>query len=56
MPVFAPETLTRGFLDQLIPDRPAFIADETGGHTAWFNTLAMEADCATFGMEIRLTS
>jgi predicted amidohydrolase YtcJ len=43
MPAFAPETLTRQFLDQLIPDRPAFIEDETGGHTAWFNTLAMEA-------------
>lgn len=43
MPALAPETLTREFLDQLIPDRPAFIEDETGGHTAWFNTLAMEA-------------
>ena len=43
MPAFAPETLTREFLDQLFPDRPAFIEDETGGHTAWFNTLAMEA-------------
>jgi predicted amidohydrolase YtcJ len=43
MPAFAPETLTREFLDKLIPDRPAFIEDETGGHTAWFNTRAMEA-------------
>jgi hypothetical protein len=43
MPALAPETLTREFLDRLIPDRPAFIEDETGGHTAWFNTLAMEA-------------
>jgi predicted amidohydrolase YtcJ len=43
MPVMAPETLTRQFLDELIPDRPAFIEDETGGHTAWFNTKAMEA-------------
>ena len=43
MPAFAPETLTRQFLDNLIPDRPAFIEDETGGHTAWFNTKAMEA-------------
>jgi predicted amidohydrolase YtcJ len=43
MPAMAPETLTRKFLDQLIPDRPAFIEDETGGHTAWFNTLAMKA-------------
>ena len=43
MPAMARETLTREFLDQLIPDRPAFIEDETGGHTAWFNTLAMNA-------------
>jgi len=43
MPAMAPETLTREFLDQLIPDRPAFIEDETGGHTAWFNTRAMVA-------------
>ena len=43
MPAMEPETLTREFLDKLIPDRPAFIEDETGGHTAWFNTLAMEA-------------
>jgi predicted amidohydrolase YtcJ len=43
LPVMAPETLTRQFLDELIPDRPAFIEDETGGHTAWFNTKAMEA-------------
>ena len=37
------ETLTREFLDKLIPDRPAFIEDETGGHQMWFNTLAMKA-------------
>jgi predicted amidohydrolase YtcJ len=43
MPALAKETLTREFLDKLIPDRPAFIEDETGGHTAWFNTLAMKA-------------
>jgi predicted amidohydrolase YtcJ len=43
MPAMSPATLTRQFLDELIPDRPAFIEDETGGHTAWFNTLAMEA-------------
>jgi len=43
MPAMSKETLTREFLDKLIPDRPAFIEDETGGHTAWFNTLAMEA-------------
>ncbi|MFC2094038.1 amidohydrolase [Bacteroidota bacterium] len=42
VPVMSPETLTREFLDKLIPDKPAFIEDETGGHTAWFNTLAME--------------
>jgi predicted amidohydrolase YtcJ len=39
----SPETVTREFLDQLIPDKPAFIEDETGGQTAWFNTKAMEA-------------
>jgi predicted amidohydrolase YtcJ len=43
LPVMSPETLTRQFLDELIPGRPAFIEDETGGHTAWFNTKAMEA-------------
>jgi predicted amidohydrolase YtcJ len=43
MPAMSAETLTREFLDQLSPDRPAFIEDETGGHTAWFNTLAMKA-------------
>lgn len=37
------ETLSRDFLDNLIPDRPAFIEDETGGHQIWFNTKAMEA-------------
>ena len=37
------ETLTREFLDELIPDRPAYVEDETGGHSAWFNTKAMEA-------------
>ena len=43
VPAMSSETLTRQFLDKLIPDRPAFIEDETGGHTAWFNTAAMEA-------------
>ncbi|MEH6591349.1 MAG: amidohydrolase [Halioglobus sp.] len=43
VPAMSDKTLTREFLDQLIPDRPAFIEDETGGHTAWFNTKAMEA-------------
>ena len=41
-PAMSPETLTREFLDELIPDRPAWIEDETG-HNAWFNTKAMEA-------------
>jgi hypothetical protein len=36
------ETLTREFLDKLIPDRPAWIEDESG-HNGWFNTLAMKA-------------
>jgi len=35
------ETLTRKTLDELIPDKPAWIEDESG-HNAWFNTLAME--------------
>ena len=43
VPAMSSDTLTRQFLDELIPDRPAFIEDETGGHTAWFNTAAMEA-------------
>lgn len=34
-------TLTREVLDKLIPDRPAWIEDETG-HNAWFNTKAMQ--------------
>lgn len=41
-PAMSEETLTRENLDRLIPDRPAWIEDETG-HNAWFNTLAMEA-------------
>ena len=41
-PAMSPETLTREFLDELIPDRPAYVEDETGGHSAWFNTKAME--------------
>ncbi|MEH6569438.1 MAG: amidohydrolase family protein, partial [Halioglobus sp.] len=43
VPAMSSETLTRQFLDELFPDRPAFIEDETGGHTAWFNTAAMKA-------------
>jgi predicted amidohydrolase YtcJ len=42
-PALSKETLTREFLDKLIPDRPAYVEDETGGHAAWFNTKAMEA-------------
>ena len=41
-PALSKETLTREFLDKLIPDRPAWIEDESG-HTGWFNTKAMEA-------------
>ncbi len=41
-PAMDPATLTREFLDKLIPDRPAWIEDESG-HKGWFNTLAMEA-------------
>jgi predicted amidohydrolase YtcJ len=42
-PAMSDETLTREFLDKLIPDRPAYVEDETGGHQAWFNTKALEA-------------
>ena len=42
-PAMSDETMTRKFLDNLIPDRPAYVEDETGGHQAWFNTKAMEA-------------
>jgi hypothetical protein len=41
-PAMSKEVLSRQFLDELIPDRPAWIEDESG-HNAWFNTLAMEA-------------
>ena len=41
-PAMSEETLTREFLDALIPDRPAWIEDETG-HNAWFNSKAMAA-------------
>lgn len=41
-PAMSNETLTREFLDKLIPNRPAWIEDESG-HTGWFNTKAMEA-------------
>ena len=51
VPAMSPATLTRQFLDELIPDRPAFVEDETGGHTAWFNTAAMEAAGVTRDVE-----
>jgi len=35
------ETLSRKVLDELIPNKPAWIEDESG-HNAWFNTKAME--------------
>jgi predicted amidohydrolase YtcJ len=37
----SPQTLTRETLDRLIPDKPAYIEDESG-HNVWFNTLAMK--------------
>lgn len=40
-PVMSEETLTREFLDELIPDRPAYIKDESG-HYGWGNSLAFE--------------
>lgn len=40
-PAMSEETLTREFLDKLIPNKPAWIEDESG-HRAWFNTKAME--------------
>ena len=46
----SPETLTRARLDRLIPDRPAWIEDESG-HNAWFNTRAMEAAGVTAEIE-----
>ena len=40
-PAMSEKTLTREYLDKLIPDRPAWIEDETG-HNAWFNSKALE--------------
>jgi predicted amidohydrolase YtcJ len=40
-PVMSEETLSREFLDALIPDRPAYIKDESG-HFAWANSRAFE--------------
>ena len=40
-PAMSGKTLTKEYLDKLIPDRPAWIEDETG-HNAWFNSKALE--------------
>lgn len=40
--VMSSDVLSRKYLDELIPDRPAYIEDESG-HNVWFNTKAMEA-------------
>lgn len=39
-PAMSDKTLTKEYLDELIPDRPAWIEDETG-HNAWFNSKAL---------------
>jgi predicted amidohydrolase YtcJ len=36
------EVLSAATLDEIIPDKPAYIVDE-GGHNAWVNSLAFEA-------------
>ena len=41
-PAFGVNGPTAAQLDAVIPDRPALIIDE-GGHTAWANTLALQA-------------
>ncbi len=35
------EALSRATLDEIIPDKPAYVADESG-HNAWVNTRALE--------------
>ncbi len=40
-PVMKPETLTKEFLDSLIPDRPAYVKDESG-HFGFANSKAFE--------------
>ena len=40
-PVMSEQTMTKEFLDELIPDRPAYIKDESG-HFAWANSRAFE--------------
>jgi predicted amidohydrolase YtcJ len=49
-PAMSEDTLTRQYLDELIPDKPAWIEDESG-HNAWFNTKAMEAAGITSDFE-----
>jgi len=44
--VMSPDVLHKKTLDRLLPDRPAYISDESG-HSAWVNTVALErADIA----------
>jgi len=40
-PAMSANTLTREVLDILVPDRPAYVEEESG-HSVWFNTKAME--------------
>lgn len=40
-PIMKPETLTKEFLDELIPDRPAYVKDESG-HFGFANSKAFE--------------
>ncbi len=40
-PALSEETLTKEFLDELIPDRPAYVKDESG-HFGWANSKAFE--------------
>jgi len=40
-PVMSKGTLTKEFLDELIPDRPAYVKDESG-HSGWANSKAFE--------------
>jgi len=40
-PVMSEKTLTKEFLDKLVPDRPAYVKDESG-HFAWANSKAFD--------------
>lgn len=40
--VMTPEGLSRKMLDEILPDRPAYIVGESG-HNAWVNSKAFEA-------------